>query len=113
IGSENHGLARIGPGGGVSGFVDLPNGSGAEAVACDPTDRSIWIGLGAGGVLRLKNGAFTKLDTTGLPDFANQPVMSIQIDRWTSPRTVYVAYAATRQGGKVIRAGGVAAYDGP
>jgi hypothetical protein len=112
IGSESHGLARIGPGGGVSGFIDLPNGAGVEAVACDPTDGSIWIGLGAGGVMRLQNGAFTKLDTTGLPDFANQPVTSIQIDRWTSPRTVYFAYAATRQGGKVIRAGGVAAYDG-
>jgi hypothetical protein len=113
IGSETHGLARIGPGGGVTGFVGLPNGAGAEAVACDPSDGSVWVGLTGGGVVRLKDGQFTKLDTAGLPDFTNQPVGSIQIDRFTSPRTVYFAHAATRQGGKVSRAGGVASYDGP
>jgi hypothetical protein len=119
IGSYGHGLARISPGAGVSylGIPDgkLPHGNAVLAVACDWSDNSVWIGLGSGGLMRLANGAFSEADTTGLPDFTTQPVKSIQIDRWTAPRTVYFAYEASvdDKTGHVKRSGGVAAYDGP
>jgi hypothetical protein len=117
IGSYGHGLARITPGGGVSylGIPDgkLPHGNAAQAVACDWSDNSVWIGLGWGGVMRLKNGAFSEVDTTGMPEVANRPVASIQIDRFTTPRTVYFAFVPAVDKGKITQSGGVAAYDGP
>jgi len=116
IGSYTHGLARIDPGGAIS-YLDLPSpdlGDSVKAVACDPSDGSVWIGLGFGGLIRLKNGAFIAIPTAGLPAFTNQPVKSIQIDRWSSPRVVYVAYeASVKPDGTVVRSGGLGVYDGP
>lgn len=117
MGSDGHGLARRDPGGSIS-TLGLPDpaahGDSATAVACDPSDGSVWIGLGWGGVMRLKNGAFTLLDPTGLPEFARHQVLSIQIDRWASPRVVYFAFLPTRDAsGQVTAPGGVATYDGP
>lgn len=112
IGSSAHGLARRDAAGNLS-YVALPDpaahGNSVYAVACDPSDQSVWVGLGWGGVLRYRNGQFTALDATGLPDFARQPVRSIQIDRWASPRIVYFAFLASAG----ARGGGVAAYAGP
>jgi hypothetical protein len=112
VGSYGHGLAHLDAGGGVIAYVDLPDPARREnkvsAVACDPSDGSVWIGLGNGGIMRLNNGRFTTLDTAGLPDFTNQPPYSIQIDRWVSPRIVYFAHVAGARSG-----GGVSAYDGP
>ncbi len=119
IGSGIHGLARMDPGGGVS-YVGLPDpglhGDSVLAVACDPSDSSLWIGLGWGGAMRLKGGAFTQLDPldTSLPAFTHQPVRSIQIDAWSSPRIVYFAFEPSKDAdGNVTRPGGVAAYQGP
>jgi hypothetical protein len=117
IASYTHGLVRLDTAGGIS-YVDLPNpaqfGHSAKAVACDPSDGSVWIGLGFGGLMRLKDGAFTTLSTTGLPAFLNQPVKSIQIDRWASPRIVYVAFeASVNPDGSVKRSGGLGVYKGP
>ncbi len=116
VGSYTHGLAFT-SGTGFS-YLDLPDpathGDSVSAVACDPSDQSIWIGLGFGGVMRYKNGAFTLLDPQGLPAFVQQPVQSIQIDRWSSPRAVYFAFIPSKDGsGNTVRGGGVAAYDAP
>ncbi|GEJ59400.1 hypothetical protein [Anaeromyxobacter diazotrophicus] len=117
IGSSAHGLARRDPGGGVT-YLSLPDpgthGDSVYAVACDPSDQSVWIGLGWGGLLRWRDGQFTALDPAGLPDFARQPVRSIQIDRWSNPRIVYAAFMASADASGAISAGGgVAAYAGP
>ena len=118
VGSSAHGLARRDPGGGWS-LLGLPDpgthGNSVYAVACDPSDHSVWIGLGWGGVMRLtQDGKFTTLDPAGLPDFARQPVRSIQLDRWSAGgRTVYFAFMPSTQGDAVLKAGGVAAYSGP
>ncbi len=118
MGSAGHGLARRDAATGAISRLDLPDpaahGDSVTAVACDPSDGSVWIGLGWGGVLRLKDGAFTALDPAGLPDFARHQVLSIQIDRWASPRVVYFAFLPTRDASaRVTAPGGVAAYDGP
>jgi hypothetical protein len=120
VASSTHGLARLDPGaGGGLSYVDLPDpathGNNAYAVACDPTDGSVWVGLGWGGVMRYRNGAFTALDPNapGMPAVVRQPVRSIQIDRWASPRIVYFAFMpSTDASGKAVP-GGVAAYAGP
>jgi hypothetical protein len=114
IGSLTHGLARIDPSGAVSypALPAAPPATGVAAVACDPTDASVWIGLAGGGVLRLRDGAFERLDTTGLPAFTANPVQSIQVDRWSPVRTVWFAFAPAGAGpGRA--GGGVGAYDGP
>ncbi len=116
--SSTHCLARRDPGGGFSG-VDLPDpathGNNAYAVACDPSDGSVWIGLGWGGVMRYKNGAFTVLDPNapGMPAVVRQPVRSIQIDRWASPRIVYFAFLPSADASGKTTPGGVAAFAGP
>jgi hypothetical protein len=87
-----------------------------KAVACDPSDGSLWIGLGWGGLMRLKNGQFTLPlpPGSGAPDFTGRPAKSIQIDRWSSPRVVYVAFEPRVEAdGTVSHPGGVASYDGP
>jgi hypothetical protein len=118
-GSATRGLARFDAGGGIA-YLGLPDphlhNDSVYGLACDPSDGSLWIGLGWGGVMRLKDGAFTLLDPNDpdLPVFARQPVRSIQIDRWTSPRIVYFAFMPTKDAsGNIVRAGGVASYSGP
>ena len=117
IGSSAHGLARRDPGGGFS-YLSLPDpdkhGNSVYAVACDPSDHSVWIGLGWGGLMRYRDGQFTSLDPTGLPEFVRQPVRSIQIDRWSTPRIVYAAFIPSADASGVIsRGGGVGAFAGP
>lgn len=110
IASETNGLAHMGTDGSFS-LVSLPPnlGNSALAVACDPSDSSVWVGFGWGGFGRLKDGAWT-LTPPGAPTFAaKNPVRSIQIDRWSSPRVVYVASQPSQRYGP----GGVTAYDGP
>ncbi len=119
IGSGIHGLARMDPGGALS-YLGLPDpgthGDSVLSVACDPSDGSLWIGLGWGGAMHFKQGTFTQLDPNdgSLPAFTRQPVRSIQIDRWSSPRIVYVAFEASKDAaGNITKPGGVAAYQGP
>lgn len=119
IGSLAHGLARIDPDGDPTRPVrlslpDLPvHGNAVSAVACDPSDGSLWIGLRRGGIMRLRDGAFELAGAPAEVAFARQPVQSIQIDRWSSPRVVYFAFRATKDArGVVVQGGGVAAYDG-
>jgi hypothetical protein len=117
IGSLLHGLARIDPAGAIS-FLDLPASAGVgnsvSAVACDPTDASLWIGLLYGGVMRLRAGAFERIAPDGAPAFAHHMVQSIQIDAWSSPRVVYFAFVPqTDAAGAILQGGGVGAYDGP
>jgi hypothetical protein len=114
VGSLQHGLARIAPDGSIS-TLDLPDpslGNAVTAAACDPLDQSVWIGLGHGGVMRLRNGTFESVDTTGVPAFASQPVQNIQFDRSSSRRIVYFAFAQTTSAG-TASPGGVASYAGP
>ncbi len=109
IASWIHGLARRARDGSIS-YVDLPFGLGnsATAIACDPSDGSIWVGFGWGGFGRW-NGAWWTVEQVAPPTFALQgPVRSIQIDRWASPRIVYFAHAASKFG-----PGGVTVYTGP
>ena len=109
IASLYHGLARRGRDGSLS-YVSLPDGLGddASAVACDPSDGSVWVGFGWGGFGRY-DGAWWIMQDKSAPDFALQgPVSSIQIDRWASPRIVYVAHVGSRFG-----PGGLTIYDGP
>jgi hypothetical protein len=109
IASSVHGLARRAPSGTIS-YVDLPPdlGNDASAVACDPSDGSLWVGFGWGGFGRLRSGTWWTVPATA-PRFAvKSPVRSIQIDRWTSPRIVHIAFSDSRFG-----PGGVASYDGP
>jgi ribosome modulation factor len=108
IASALHGLARRAPNGSIS-YVDLPSGLGnsASAVACDPSDGSVWVGFGWGGFGRY-DGSWHVPDGTKAPRFASSaPVANIQIDRWASPRIVYIAQQASRQG-----PGGVTVYRG-
>lgn len=128
VGSTTHGLARIDTATFAVTRVDLPNDGlgGVTAVACDPKDGSLWIGRGlrdwsypddfvivGGGLQRYRNGTFETIDTTGLPEFANHAVNSIQIDRWSTPRVLYFAFHPTvDKDGKITAEGGVASYDG-
>ncbi len=109
IASSVHGLARRAPNGAIS-YASLPPGLGndASAVACDPSDGSAWVGFGWGGFGRLRpDGTWWQPDA-GAPAMATQaPVANIQIDRWASPRIVYVAHLASKHG-----PGGVTVYDG-
>jgi hypothetical protein len=109
IASMGHGLARRRPDGTTS-FFSVPGGNGLAAVACDPSDGSIWAGSAFdGGIWRLKDGAWSTLPPEA-PAFARTaPVRSIQIDRWASPRIVYFAHQAAPAPGP----GGVTAYAGP
>lgn len=117
IGSLTHGLARRAPDGTIS-FLSLPDPqmqNAVSAVACDPSDESVWIGLAqTGGVLRWRNGAFERAyDPAGLPDFATHPPQSIQIDRWSNPRVVYFAFMPYHDStGAITNGGGVASYSG-
>jgi hypothetical protein len=109
IASELHGLARRSPSGAIS-YLDLPPGLGnsATAVACDPSDGSVWVGFGWGGFGRW-NGTWWTMTAANPPAFAlTAPVRSIQIDRWASPRIVFFAQAASRFG-----PGGLTVYSGP
>jgi hypothetical protein len=109
IASLLHGLARRDPSGAIS-YLALPPGLGnnASAVACDPSDGSVWVGFGWGGFGRW-NGGWWTVEQMSPPAFAwLAPVRSIQIDRWASPRIVYVAQAASGLG-----PGGLTVYDGP
>ena len=108
IASSIHGLARRAPDGSLS-YLELPSGTGnsASAVACDPSDGSVWVGFGWGGFGRW-NGGWWTIGQESPPSYAElAPTRSIQIDRWASPRIVYVAQAASRLG-----AGGVTVYQG-
>ncbi len=119
VASENHGLARVTidrgallSSGAASAFsvqkVGIPSGGGALAVACD-LDGSVWVGFDWGGAARLKDGTWTPIPT-GAPLFAtSDPVRSIQIDRWSTPRVVYLAHVSSQKFGP----GGISAYAGP
>ncbi|ABC80925.1 hypothetical protein [Anaeromyxobacter dehalogenans] len=93
--------------------IDLPAGTGnqASAIACDPSDGSIWVGFGWGGFGRYKDGAWLASGTVpqGAPKMAWNPVRSIQLDRWASPRIVYIAHGPSLKYGP----GGVTVYAGP
>lgn len=108
IASMYHGLARRDPSGALT-YVGLPagHGSAASAVACDPSDGSVWVGFGWGGFGRYNGAGWWVVPGTA-PSFAQQsPISNIQIDRWASPRIVYFAFSDSKFG-----PGGVAAYSG-
>ncbi|HYD42134.1 MAG TPA: hypothetical protein VEB43_14990 [Anaeromyxobacter sp.] len=107
VGSLRYGLARIATDGTVAHLSVPGPGRGVSAVACDPLDGSLWVGLAAGGVTRLRNGAFEPVDGAGRPAFASHVVESIQLDRWASPRIVYFAFLPEGDA-----PGGVGAYAG-
>lgn len=93
--------------------VALPDGFGdnAWAVACD-VDGSVWVGFGWGGFGRLKGGRWElplQGAADGVPAHALNPVRSIQIDRWSTPRRVYFAHVPSVKLGP----GGVTVYSGP
>lgn len=108
IASLYHGLARRAPDGSIA-YVSLPPdlGDSASAVACDPSDGSVWVGFNWGGFGRW-NGSWWTLEAVSPPASARGPVRNIQIDRWASPRIVYFAHAESQLG-----PGGVTAYRGP
>ncbi|HET6439497.1 MAG TPA: hypothetical protein VFG59_15620 [Anaeromyxobacter sp.] len=113
VASSNHGIGRYDPASGVFTAIDLPNGYGnaASAIACDPADGSIWVGFAWGGFGRYRSGSW---DPSGYvppnaPQLAWNPVPSIQIDRWATPRVVYFAHQPSAKYGP----GGVTVYTGP
>ncbi len=111
VSSYANGLKRVSPNGAWT-QVDLPAGFGdsASAVACDPSDDSVWVGLGYGGFARWANGWQDVFPPPGAgwPGFASNPVTRIQIDRWSSPRVVYLTHVASRK----LGAGGLTVYAG-
>jgi len=110
VGSYNHGLARLPKDAAEFEQIAVPGGAGgALSVACDPSDGSLWVGFSWGGFGRLAGGTWRQLiDPSEIPSFARGPVLSIQIDRWSSPRVVYLAHRQSSAG-----PGGVTAYAGP
>jgi hypothetical protein len=123
VASLGHGLARVRLGPDrltpeAVSYVAPPAGGGLFAVACDPSDNSVWVGSAFdGGIWRLKDGAWSTAPA-GAPAFAARgPVRSIQIDRWTSPRIVYFSHlphlARQADGTDAVVPGGLTAYAGP
>jgi hypothetical protein len=115
VASLAHGLAQLATDGTILRRLDLPDASLHDSVAsvlCDPVDGSLWLGLGVGGVARLRNGTLQIVNVPGQPDFASHPVPSIQLDPWASPRILYFAFQSTGPLAAPLP-GGVAAYDGP
>ncbi|MHB8418117.1 MAG: hypothetical protein ACYDCL_08570 [Myxococcales bacterium] len=110
VGSSTLGIARRSPAGAVD-YYELPAGLNDDvyALACDPTDSSIWVGFGWGGLGRLHADGSWSLPSGG-PAFSQQPVRSIQIDAWASPRIVYFAHT---EDGNTGAPGGVSEYQGP
>lgn len=109
IASLLHGLARRGRDGSIS-YLSLPPGLGdsASAVACDPSDGSVWVGFEWGGFGRWDGSSWWTIAQESPPSFAAAaPVRSIQIDRWASPRIVYLALEASKNG-----PGGLIEYNG-
>jgi hypothetical protein len=111
--SSNHGMGRLDTATGAFSPIALPGGYGnaASAVACDPTDGSVWVGFAWGGFGRWKGGAWDTRYSPPLnaPQFTWNPVPAIQIDRWSTPRTVYFAHESSAKYGP----GGVTVYTGP
>jgi hypothetical protein len=109
IASTLHGLARLARDGSLA-YVSLPDGHGnsASAVACDPTDGTVWVGFGWGGFGRWNGSGWWTIAAESPPDFAAKaPVRAIQIDRYASPRIVWFALAQNKFG-----PGGLVSYDG-
>jgi ligand-binding sensor domain-containing protein len=109
IASYLHGLARRAPDGSIS-YLGLPpgHGDGASAVACDPTDGSIWVGFEWGGFGRWNGSSWWTIDAESPPSFAaHAPARAIQVDRWASPRVVWFALAQSKNG-----PGGLVSYAG-
>jgi hypothetical protein len=113
VASSNHGIGRYDPNTGAWRGIDTPGnlGNAVSAIACDPSDRSVWVGFAWGGFGRIRGGAWDPRYFTPAtaPGFTWNPVMSIQIDRWTTPRIVYLAHQASPKYGP----GGVTVYTGP
>jgi hypothetical protein len=114
VGSYAHGLARVDAAGGVDHPALPPGRRGVSAVLCDPADGSLWVGLAQGGVARrASGGAWEVVEVPGAPAFAALPVLSIQLDRWSGPRALYLAFGARHPLTRAVSGGGVASYEGP
>ncbi len=113
VASSNHGIGRLDVRTGAFSPVPLPDGLGnaASSIACDPADGSVWVGFVYGGFGRWKAGAWDagSFVPQNAPQFAGNPVASIQIDRWSTPRVVYFAHLSSPKLGP----GGLTAYTGP
>ena len=113
VASANHGVGRYDPRTGAFTPIALPPlaGNAASAIACDPSDGSAWVGFAWGGFGRLRGGQWDPryYVPENAPAFASNPVRSIQIDRWSSPRIVYLAHQPSGKYGQ----GGVTVYGGP
>jgi hypothetical protein len=108
--------ASVTPSGEYYGLPSPYDAGNVWSIACDP-DGSVWVGLVWGGVLRLRDGQFTPAWSPGdggVPAWAvNNPLHSIQIDRWSTPRRVHLAFESfVDKAGKLVP-GGVATYAGP
>jgi hypothetical protein len=112
VASGNHGIGRYDPRTGAWMAVPLPPSSGnaASAIACDPSDGSVWVGFAWGGFGRLRSGQWDagSFAPATAPVFSSNPVRSIQIDRWSTPRIVYLAHGPSARYGP----GGVTVYGG-
>ena len=113
VASGNHGIGRYDPRTGAWRAIPLPGNAGnaASAIACDPADGSAWVGFTYGGFGRVRGDQWDpryNVPATA-PGFTWNPVRSIQIDRWSTPRIVYLAHERSAKYG----AGGVTVYGGP
>ncbi len=112
VASGNHGIGRLDTRTGAFTPISLPGyGNEASAIACDPADGSVWVGFSWGGFGRWRAGAWDRRYDVpaNAPQFATNPVSSIQIDRWSTPRVVYIAHVPSAKFGP----GGVTVYTGP
>ena len=111
VASSNHGIGRYDPRTDTFTAIALPAGYGnaAAAIACDPADGSVWVGFVWGGFARWKAGSWSHFVPQNAPQFTWNPVRAIQVDRWTTPRVVYLAHERSARYGP----GGVTAYTGP
>ena len=95
VGSESHGLAFRRKGASTFTTVGVPSGRGRRARRRVRSARRLGVGRVRVGRLRPLQGRRAGSRTSrsdDLPAFARGPVRSIQIDRWASPRIVYLAH---------------------
>ncbi len=106
-------MGRYDPRTGAWRTVPFPpnRGDAASAIACDPRDGSAWVGFAWGGFGRIRGDQWDARYwvPANAPAFSSNPVKSIQIDRWSTPRVVYLAHGPSARFGP----GGVTVYGGP
>ncbi len=113
VGSFTRGLAQLDSSGRPLRYLStqLADGKGyVGAVAADPSDESVWVGMRwGGGLSRVRGGTITQYGASALGStYTWMTVSDIQVDRSSSTRRVLVAFQ-----GSSSQAGAIGIYTGP